>query len=65
MYKSYKVIYEIIESKNSKPFNRTYCFSCPGGKRIAMQIANDILCDYLVDMKFYIGSIKKITEIKH
>lgn len=63
MYKSYKVIYEIITTKDSKPIQRTYCFSCPG-KRIAMKIAIDILCDYIVDMGFYTGSIKKITEIK-
>lgn len=64
MFKSYKVKYEIQESKNSIPFFRTYCFSCPNGKRQAMKTANDILCDYIIDMHYYVGSIKKITEIK-
>ena len=64
MFKSYKVKYKIHETKNSIPFSRTYCFSCPGGKRQAMKIANDILCDYIVNMHFYVGSIEKITEIK-
>ena len=64
MLKSYKVKYKIQETKNSIPFFRMYCFSCPGGKRQAMQLANDILCDYIVNMHFYVGSIEKITEIK-
>ena len=63
MFKSYKVIYKIITEKGNKPIQRTYCFSCQN-KRIAFQIANDILCDYITDMKFFSGSIKSIKEIK-
>lgn len=61
--KTYKVIYSIQATKNSKPFNRTYCFSTVD-KRTAMRTANDILCDYIIDMKYYVGSIIKIKELK-
>ena len=63
MFHSYKVIYEIIEKKDSKPFYRTSCFSTQN-KRLAMQIAIDILTDYIIDMGFYTGSVSKIKEIK-
>lgn len=63
MFNSYKVIYEIYEKKDSVPFTRIYAFSCTGGKRNAMRIANDILIDYILDMHFYVGSIKTIKEI--
>lgn len=63
MFHAYKVIYSIQENNISKPFKRTYCFSAQG-KRQAMKIANDILADYIIDMKFYTGSVEKITEIK-
>lgn len=63
MFKAYKVTYEIFETKNGKPFIRTYCFSATG-KRRAMEIATEILTDYIVDMHFYSGSIKTIKEIK-
>ena len=64
MYKSYHVKFEIIATKDSKPFYRTYCFSCPGGKRNAFKIATDIILDYIIDMGYYIGSVYKIKEIK-
>ena len=64
MFKHYKVIYEIIEKKNSKPIRKTYQFSCDNGKRHAWKIANEILCDYILDNNFYVGSIKKIMELK-
>lgn len=60
---TYKVIYEIIESKSSKPFYRTYCFTTQN-KRNAMRIATDIIIDYILDMKYYTGSVYKISEIK-
>ena len=62
--KTYHVIFELQETKNNKPFYRTYCFSCNGGKRQAFKIANDILIDYIVDMSYYVGSVYKIKEVK-
>ena len=65
MFNAYKVKYEIISEKDMKPFYRTYAFSA-SGKRQAMKIAIDILTDYIIDMKYYSGSIKQIKEdIEH
>lgn len=63
MFNSYKVKYEIIEKKDTIPFYRTYAFSA-AGKKQAFQIANSVLIDYLINMKFYAGSIKQIKVIK-
>jgi hypothetical protein len=63
-YHTYKVIFEIYEKKESKPFFRTYAFTCLNGKRNAIRIANDIIADYITDMGYYVGSVYKITEIK-